>query len=74
MNALVEICVDSVDGAGTADRAGAARIELCAGLAEGGTTPSIGMIRTVFETVTAAGVRVLIRPRGGDFRTRIKRQ
>jgi copper homeostasis protein len=64
---LVEICVDSVDGALAAERAGADRIELCAGLVEGGTTPSIGTIRVAVETVRRAGVQVLIRPRGGDF-------
>lgn len=41
-------------------------MELCAGLIEGGITPSRGMIR---EARTVAGIRlhVIIRPRGGDF-------
>jgi copper homeostasis protein len=63
----VEICVDSVAGARVAEDAGADRIELCAGLAEGGTTPSIGTIREALRAVNRVGVQVLIRPRGGDF-------
>ncbi|MFZ4895013.1 copper homeostasis protein CutC [Plantibacter sp. Mn2098] len=63
----VEICVDDVDGALTADAAGATRIELCANLLEGGTTPSFGTIRSVLSTVRSAGVQIIVRPRGGDF-------
>jgi copper homeostasis protein len=65
---LFEICTDSVDGVRAAVSAGAARVELCASLIEGGVTPSIGMVR---QAVAAAdrrlGVHVIIRPRGGDF-------
>lgn len=67
MTALVEICVDSVAGAHRAEDAGADRIELCAGLVEGGTTPSIGCVRRTLEAVRQIDVQVLIRPRGGDF-------
>ena len=63
---LVEACVDSVDGALSAARAGAGRLELCANLVEGGTTPSVGMMRAVVHRV-ALPVHVMIRPRGGDF-------
>jgi copper homeostasis protein len=63
----VEICVDSVFGARVAEGAGAARVELCAGLAEGGLTPSIGTVARVIDTVSTIGVQVLVRPRGGDF-------
>jgi copper homeostasis protein len=65
---LVEICVDDVAGARTAERHGADRIELCADLLEGGITPSIGMVATVLAAVSRVGVQVLVRPRGGDFR------
>ncbi|MFU8947648.1 copper homeostasis protein CutC [Mycetocola zhadangensis] len=66
-SALAEICVDDLEGALSADRVGAHRIELCANLGEGGTTPSMGLIMSVFRAVTHAGVQVIVRPRGGDF-------
>ncbi|MFQ1003738.1 copper homeostasis protein CutC [Modestobacter sp. SSW1-42] len=65
---LVEICVDDVAGARTAEAAGADRVELCADLLEGGITPSIGMVERTLAAVTRVGVQVLVRPRGGDFR------
>ena len=64
---LVEICVDDLDGALAADAAGAERIELCADLLEGGTTPSPGLIRAVLSSMQTTGVQVIVRPRGGDF-------
>jgi copper homeostasis protein len=65
---VVEICVDDVAGARTAERCGADRIELCADLLEGGLTPSIGMVETTLAAVARVGVQVLVRPRGGNFR------
>jgi copper homeostasis protein len=64
---VVEVCLDDVAGARVAESAGADRIELCAGLAEGGTTPSVGMVEEVLGAVRGIGVNVLVRPRGGDF-------
>jgi copper homeostasis protein len=63
---IFEICVDSVEGVRAAATAGAQRVELCANLLEGGTTPSLGTIRRA-RTVEGVGLHVIIRPRGGDF-------
>jgi len=63
---LVEACVESVAGAVAAAAAGAGRLELCAGLAEGGVTPSLGLVRAVRRRVELP-LHVLLRPRPGDF-------
>ena len=63
----LEICLDDIDGARIADSAGADRIELCAELSVGGTTPSLGTVAEVLWNVKHVGVQVLIRQRGGDF-------
>ncbi|MFK3704981.1 copper homeostasis protein [Raoultella sp. BIGb0138] len=63
---LLEVCCYSMECAQEAQRRGADRIELCAAPREGGLTPSLGVLKTVRETVTIP-VHPIIRPRGGDF-------
>jgi copper homeostasis protein len=63
---VIEICVEGVDGLISAQLAGADRVELCAGLIEGGLTPSVGVVRRALAVATVP-FHVIVRPRGGDF-------
>jgi copper homeostasis protein len=63
---LVEAAVDSLDDALAAVEGGADRLELCANLSVGGTTPDPALIATVLARV-AVPVFAMIRPRGGSF-------
>ena len=63
---LVEAAVESLDAALAAVEGGAHRIELCANLAEGGTTPGVQLLRESLSRVSIP-VFVLVRPRAGDF-------
>ncbi|MBP9927416.1 MAG: copper homeostasis protein CutC [Cyclobacteriaceae bacterium] len=62
----IEIVVYNIESALRAQEGGADRIELCDNPAEGGTTPSYGIIESVRQNVNL-DVFVMIRPRGGDF-------
>lgn len=65
-NLILEACVDSAESAQVASQGGADRFELCQNLIIGGTTPSPGLFEQV-SRVSDRPIRVLIRPRFGDF-------
>ena len=62
----LEVCVDSNASALAAMQGGAHRLELCADLVIGGTTPSLALLQQV-KAETGLPVRALLRPRFGDF-------
>ncbi|MGB3007128.1 MAG: copper homeostasis protein CutC [Chitinophagaceae bacterium] len=63
---IIEIATSDFVTTQAAVFGGADRIELCANLAEGGTTPSFGTIKKCRETFSVS-LFPIIRPRGGDF-------
>ncbi|MFN3922448.1 MAG: copper homeostasis protein CutC [Pseudarthrobacter sp.] len=64
--AQLELAVENADGVRLAAAVGAARVELCAALAETeGITPSIGMTEQACRV--GLPVHVLVRPRPGNF-------
>ena len=63
---IVEICVQSLEGAIMAQECGADRIELCSALEVGGLTPNMGLFIEVKRQINIP-VHVLIRPRVGGF-------
>jgi copper homeostasis protein len=66
MKYIIEIATADFITTKAAVEGGADRIELCAALTEGGTTPSQGMIRRCREAFSVS-LFPIIRPRGGDF-------
>lgn len=63
---ILEVCADSVESVLAAQEAGADRIELCANLIIGGTTPSIALFKEI-RKASDIKINALIRPRFGDF-------
>lgn len=66
MKYVIEIASSDFLTTKSAVEGGADRIELCANLAEGGTTPSFGHIKKCREAFDVL-MYPIIRPRGGDF-------
>lgn len=64
---MVEVCANGVESCLAAQQGGADRVELCAGIPEGGTTPSYGEIKVARRVLNTTRLHVIIRPRGGDF-------
>ncbi len=64
--ALIEACVGSYECCKAAWENGADRLELCANLIIGGTTPSVSLFKQV-QRDSDVKINVLIRPRFGDF-------
>lgn len=64
---ILEICANSAQSCVEAEAGGAHRVELCAGIPEGGTTPSYGEIKIAQTLTVSIDINVIIRPRGGDF-------
>ncbi len=63
---LLECPVYTVEAALLAEKSGVDRIELCADIGEGGTTPSLGLFSFLRKQLSIP-IMVMIRPRGGDF-------
>lgn len=66
MDLKLEVIGFTIDSCIIAQNAGADRIELCDGPAEGGTTPSYGFIKSARKKLSIE-LFPIIRPRGGDF-------
>ena len=65
-NLIKEACVGNLEEAINAEKQGADRLELCAELHLGGTTPSEELILQAKQQLHIP-LRIMIRPRGGDF-------
>lgn len=63
---ILEACVETFEEALNAERNGANRIELCANLKIGGTTPSYALVESTRLRINIP-IMVMVRPRGGDF-------
>ena len=64
--ALLEVCVDSLDGLERAQAGGASRIELCSRLDVGGLSPRADLLSAA-RAVARVPLHVMVRPRPGDF-------
>lgn len=62
----LEIACFNLESALIAQENGADRVELCADIHLGGTTPTIAIIQKAVENLSI-DIYIMIRPRGGDF-------
>lgn len=62
----IEIACFNAQSAVIAQEYGADRVELCAEMKLGGTTPSLDVIAQVRDSISI-DLNIMIRPRGGDF-------
>ena len=65
-NKKIEIACFNLESTLIAQKAGADRVELCADMSVGGTTPVIETIQQARKNLTI-DLYVMIRPRGGNF-------
>lgn len=65
-NAKLEIACFNLESALIAQENGADRVELCAGIEVGGTTPNFEIVKQAREKLSI-DLYVMIRPRGGGF-------
>lgn len=63
----LEICVDNLDSAAAAVKAGADRLEICQALDVGGLTPTSAFIAKVKKLFKNIPIFMLVRPRTGNF-------
>ncbi len=63
---ILEVCAFHIESCLIAERAGAARVELCDNPMEGGTTPSYGTIKKVREKISIL-LYPILRPRSGNY-------
>lgn len=62
----LEVCIDSLETALIAEKAGADRIELCGDLSVGGITPNLKLISEISENIQIP-IMMMVRPRRGNF-------
>lgn len=63
---ILEVCAFNIQSCIIAEKAGAARVELCDNPIEGGTTPSYGTIKQVRNKIPIL-LYPIIRPRSGNY-------
>lgn len=64
--AILEVCAFNIQSCLIAERAGAARVELCDNPLEGGTTPGYGTLKQVRDKLSIK-LYPILRPRSGNY-------